>query len=121
MMKRPCRARGRVQSLKCVFRAGRYTPPPPSYHLPIIYAAYCFKYDEIMQSEFLRVLRSFLFILHSRPCWRIGLTVLPWPPPPDGDISWKYRHRALDETEDLRRSEKIHLSFAFLRVSVAPW
>src|SRR5258708_24746698 len=118
MMKRPCRARGRVQSLKCVFRAGRYTPPPPSYHLPIIYAAYCFKYDEIMQSEFLRVLRSFLFILHSRPCCRIGLTGLPWPPPPDGAISWKYRHRPPDETEDLRPSQKIPLHFCFRPVSL---
>ncbi len=98
------------------FSGRQIHPPPPSisftHHLPIIYAAYCFRCDEIMQPEFLHVLRRFLFVF-SRPCWRIGLMDLPWPPPPDGDISRKYRHRALDETEAPRRSEKIHLSLCF--------
>ncbi len=42
-----------MQSLKCVFRAGGYPPTPLisfTHHLPIIYAAYCVRCDEIMQS-----------------------------------------------------------------------
>ncbi len=51
------------------FSVRQIHPPPPSisftHHLPIIYAAYCFRCDEIMQPEFLHVLRRFLIFFFA--------------------------------------------------------